>query len=89
VRRDDSNSNAIQDESRRIRRLRLLVDLTTSVLYQDPDLTLERAFQLVAATEAAAVSLFPDGRETFELLIKPRFARIIDERWPGEPGREN
>lgn len=71
----------IQEERKKIRRLQLLVNLTTSTLYQDTSLTLEEARQIVRNTEKAVLNLFPDKQFTFDLLLLPRFERILYERW--------
>jgi hypothetical protein len=34
---------------------------------------------LVAATRRRALELFPDKEETYELILAPRFARLLDE----------
>ena len=49
----DDREHLIQEEKKKIRRLRVLVDLTTSVLYQDAALTLAEAQQLVRGIEKA------------------------------------
>ncbi len=79
----DDREHLIQEEKRRIRRLRVLVDLTTSVLYQDAALTLEEAQQLVRGAEKAILKMFPDKQQTFDLVLRPRFERILRERWGG------
>lgn len=61
--------------------MRVLVDLTTSVLYQDAALTLEEAQQLVRGAEKAILKMFPDKQQTFDLVLRPRFERILRERW--------
>ena len=71
----------IQEEKNRIHRLRVLVDLTTSVLYQETSLTLEEARQLIRNTESSVLTLFPDKQQTFDLVLLPRFERILRERW--------
>ena len=71
----------IQEEKNKIHRLRVLVDLTTSVLYQEPSLTLEEARQLVHNTESSVLMLFPDKQQTFDMVLLPRFERILHERW--------
>ncbi|MEE8349394.1 MAG: hypothetical protein V3R94_07480, partial [Acidobacteriota bacterium] len=60
----DSREDPIQEEKKKIHRLRVLVDLTTSILYQETSLTLEEARQLVRDTEKSILSLFPDKRQT-------------------------
>ncbi|MBI4455995.1 MAG: hypothetical protein HY644_08870 [Acidobacteria bacterium] len=76
---------AILEEQKKIRRLRFLVDLTSSILYQDSNLTLSQAIQLVRNTEMAILRMFPDKQATYDLILKPRFERILNERWPLEP----
>jgi hypothetical protein len=74
---------AVADERRRLRYLRAIVDLTTNVLIQG-DLTRREAEQLVAATRRRALELFPDKESTYELILAPRFARLIREFVTGE-----
>ena len=71
----------IQEEKNRLHRLRVLVDLTTSVLYQETSLTLEEARQLIRNTESSVLTLFPDKQQTFDLVLLPRFEQILRERW--------
>ncbi len=79
----DDREHLIQEEKKKIRRLRVLVDLTTSVLYQDAALTLEEAQQLVRGAEKAILKMFPDKQQTFDIVLRPRFERILRERWGG------
>jgi hypothetical protein len=80
---------ALKDEQLRLRRLRFVVDLTTSVLYQEPFLTFEQGMDWIARAEKAAMALFPGSQETFDLLIRPRLARVLHERFPEVPGQVN
>jgi hypothetical protein len=66
------------DETRRLRVLRTVVDLTTSVLAQGR-MTRPEAEALVAATRRQALELFPDKGTTYDLILAPRFARLMDE----------
>ena len=70
----------IEEEKKKIHRLRVLVDLATSVLYQETSLTLEEARQLVRNTESSVLTLFPDKQQTFDMVLLPRFERILHER---------
>jgi len=74
----DASPEAIQDEERRSRRLRLVVDITCSVLMQS-QLTRDEAEQIVATARECALDLFPGSEETFDLILAPRFARLMDE----------
>ena len=72
---------AVAEEQRRLDRLRRTVDVTCAVLSQ-ATLTLREAERLVAAARREAVALFPDKASVFDLVIAPRLARILRERWP-------
>src|SRR5262245_9411796 len=69
---------ALADEGRRLRRLRTVVDLTTSVLMQGR-LSRREAEELVAAARVGILDLFPDKESTYELILAPRFARLLEE----------
>jgi hypothetical protein len=68
----------LADEHRRARQLRVLVDLTCNVIAQGR-LTRAEAEELVAATRRRVLELFPGKEDTFDLILAPRFARLIDE----------
>lgn len=70
----------IAEESRRARALRVLVDVTAAELRQ-ANLDRRAAEALVAATRRRALALFPGREGTFDLILAPRFARIVDERF--------
>ena len=78
---EQEKERLIREEERNIRRLRFLVDLTTSVLYQDQTLTLEEARTMVRNAEKAILNMFPDKQQTFDIVLLPRFERILHERW--------
>jgi len=70
----------IQEENRKVRRLQLVVDLVTSVLWQS-DIPLEEASELVAQTRQFALSLFPGQEQTYQLLYQSRFRRLLAEKY--------
>ena len=69
----------LREEDERLRRLRLLVDVTAQVLSEDEKLTFCEALRLVEAARTASLRLFPDKNDTFELVIRPRLDRIVLE----------
>lgn len=75
---EDERSLALADEARRARQLRMVVDLTSNVLAQGR-LTRAEAEDLVAAARQRALELFPDKAETYDLILAPRFDRLMDE----------
>ena len=70
-----------EDESRKIRRLQLVMDMTLSVLRQDPDLTLQEASEIAANCKRTALAMFPDKELAFDLIYKPRLERVLLERF--------
>ncbi|MGH9747328.1 MAG: hypothetical protein ACRD59_14625 [Candidatus Acidiferrales bacterium] len=66
----------IDDESRRIRRLRILVQLTIESIAAG-DLTPEEAAGMVAATKRVALEMFPGKERAFDLLYRPKFQRVM------------
>ena len=70
----------IREENRKVRRLQIVVDLVTSVLRQS-DMPIEEASAMVAETRRFALSLFPDKGETYDLIYRPRFKRILAEKY--------
>jgi len=71
---------AIADERRRARELRVTVDLTASLLRQ-ARLSRTEAERLAEATRRRALDLFPGKADTYDLIVAPRFRRILDERF--------
>ena len=78
---DDNRAAEIAREQKLIRRLRILVELTTALIAQDDSLTLEQGWEHVRALKAAAVAMFPGKEEVFDLLYMPRFSRLLAERF--------
>ena len=68
-------------EEKNMRRLRLIVDLAQAILMQQSDLTLSEAFTIMRDTKKAALNLFPDKEQVYELIYAPRFRKIIAERF--------
>jgi hypothetical protein len=71
---------AIMEENRKIRFLRFLVDFSVRSIQQD-DLSLKEALKVVEDVKQAASNFFPGKEETFELIYRPRFNRVIQERF--------
>jgi hypothetical protein len=66
----------IDEESRRIRRLRILVRLTIETI-ADGDLSPEEAAGMVAAVRRAALEMFPGKERAFDLIYRPQFQRVM------------
>jgi len=70
----------IREENRKVRRLQIVVDLVMNCLWQE-DLPIEEASEMVAATREFALNLFPDKGSTYDLIYKPRFQRLLTEKY--------
>jgi hypothetical protein len=75
-----TDEKEIREENRKIRFLRFLVDFSLLSIQRD-DLTYGEATKVVEDVKRAATNLFPGKEETFELIYRPRFQRVIDERF--------
>jgi hypothetical protein len=82
----NATPESLRDEEQRMRRLRFVIDLTAAVLMQ-ADLTLREAFRSVEDARRVALALFPGSGDVFDLLYRPRFKRIIRERFVLPGGR--
>lgn len=78
---DEQSRRERDEEARKIRRLQLMISMVTSVLSQDPNLTLQEASELAAGAKRAALAMFPDKELAYDLLYKPRLQRLIRERF--------
>jgi hypothetical protein len=80
-------NKALQEEERRLRMLRFVVDINHAILMQQTDLTLRESFDILKNTRQAARNLFPGKDNVFELIYTPRFLRVIRERFLIAGGR--
>jgi hypothetical protein len=76
----EPDNGAIEDENRRIRTLRLLVDFSLGYLAQT-QLSLEEAQGVIQGVKKHALRLFPDKEETFDLIYLPRFQRLLRDKY--------
>ncbi len=71
----------LKEESRKIRRLQMVINMVTQVIAQDPTITVEQASEMVADTRRLALSMFPDKELAFNLIFWPRLQRLMRERY--------
>ncbi len=72
---------AVAEEQRRADRLRRTVDVACAVLRQGR-LTRAEGEAVVALAKEQARELFPDKGCVFDLVLAPRFRRVLDEFCP-------
>lgn len=73
-------TDPLAEEAHRLRQLRIAVDLTAAVIAQQPRLSVDETRQLIYNVRTVATRLFPGKGDTFDLVIRPRLARIAAER---------
>ena len=78
---DPGQTNDLQLEAQKIRRLQIMISMVMSVISQDPNLTIEEASELVAGAKRAALAMFPDKELAYDILYKPRLQRLLNERF--------
>lgn len=69
------------EESRRIRRLQLMMNMVMQVIQQDVSLPVEQASEMCADARRAALAMFPDKALAFDLIFWPRLQRLMRERY--------
>lgn len=69
------------EESKLIRRLQMMMGLVMQVIAQDSGLTLDEASQMIADSRKAALAMFPGKELAYDILWKPRFQRLLRERF--------
>ncbi len=69
------------EEQRQIRRLQFMMNMVMQCIAQDASMTVDEASQMVADARAAALSMFPGKELAYDLIWKPRFQRLMQERF--------
>ena len=75
------SAEELKEESRKIRRLQMLMNMVMQVIAQDQSLTVDEASEMVADTRKAALVMFPDKELAFDLIYWPRLQRLMRERY--------
>jgi len=70
-----------QEEHKLIRRMQMMMNMVMQVIAQDASLTIDEASQMIADSKKAALAMFPGKELAYELIWKPRFQRIMRERF--------
>ena len=69
----------IVDEQLRMGRLRRVVDITAYWLEQG-SFSRDEALSIIEHARGEILKLCPDKEDVFELVLRPRFLRILNER---------
>ncbi len=74
------NSGAF-DEAKLIRRMQMMMNMVMNVIAQDTTLTIDDASQMIADARTAALAMFPGKELAYDLIWRPRFQRLMRERF--------
>lgn len=69
------------EEGKLIRRMQMMMNMVMQVIAQDGSLTIDEASQMIADSRKAALAMFPDKELAYELIWRPRFQRLMRERF--------
>jgi hypothetical protein len=69
------------DEQKLIRRLQMMMNMVMQVIAQDQSLTVDDAAQMIADSRKAALAMFPGKELAYDLIWRPRFQRLMRERF--------
>lgn len=78
---NEQEAAELAEEARKLRRLQIMVSMVMSVISQDPNLTVEEASEMVANARRAALTMFPGKELAYDLIYRPRFQRLMAERY--------
>jgi|SRR5712692_3022330 hypothetical protein len=71
-------------ERRRLRRIRMIVELTLNLISSDMTVSHREARCLVKCARKAILDLHPSFAQRYERIIRPHFERTLASRWPNE-----
>ncbi len=79
---DRSMTSAEQaEEQKLLRRLQMMMNMVIQVIAQDNSLSIDEAAQMIGDSRKAALAMFPGKELAFDLIWKPRFQRLMRERF--------
>ena len=69
------------EEQKLIRRMQMMMNLVMQTIAQDSTLTYDEAAQMIADARRAALTMFPGKELAYDLIWRPRFQRLMRERF--------
>ena len=76
-----SQTAAVQEEAKLLRRLQIMMNMLMGVIAQDNTLSYDEAAAMVADARTAALAMFPGKELAYDLIWRPRFQRLMRERF--------
>jgi hypothetical protein len=75
------NAEERAEEQKLIRRLQMMMNMVMQVIAQDGSLSVDEAAQMIADSRKAALAMFPGKELAYDLIWRPRFQRLMRERF--------
>jgi hypothetical protein len=75
------SAEELAEEQKLIRRLQMMMNMVMQVIAQDGSLTVDEAAQMIADSRKAALAMFPGKELAYDLIWRPRFQRLMRERF--------
>jgi hypothetical protein len=76
-----STPEELAEEQKLIRRMQMMMNMVMQVIAQDASLSVDEASQMIADSRKAALAMFPGKELAYDLIWKPRFQRLMRERF--------
>ena len=73
--------DAALEEAKLIRRMQMMMGMVMNVIAQDATVTIDDASQMIADARTAALAMFPGKELAYDLIWRPRFQRLMRERF--------
>ena len=84
-----SDSRSAFMERRKLRRVRMIVELTHNLISSNMTVSHREARCLVECARKAILELHPAFIERYERIVRPHFERVLTSRWPREQSLED
>jgi len=71
----------IEAERKKVRRLQFMMSMVMNVIGQNDRMSIEEASELIASARQAALTMFPGKELAYDLIYRPRFQRLLQEKY--------
>ncbi len=78
---DRLEAERIAEERKQLRRLQMMMNMCLQVIAQDGSLSIDEASRMIADSREAALNMFPGKELAYDLIWKPRFQRMMMDRF--------
>ena len=71
----------IETERKKVRRLQFMMSMVMNCIGQNDAMPVEEASRMIASARRAALGMFPGKELAYDLIYRPRFQRLIQEKY--------